>query len=392
MCCFSIGNDIYIESQEKMGKKYYITESQMKRIVTHVKDGDNSEILEEGWKEVALGAAMLLGASFGGNKAMAQQANDAINQTEILQNIKTTLEDSNGVEKLAKFIKWEPGKLVNYMEHNRDQIKIDFDAAAKNTKLKLTLDIKDVRQQRVQISNKLKQGYAVSDIIVHSDTILQPKTVVYMTDVIKVDYSSEAMFVTGKFQLKPEVMNEINNQLMVINAGEGRVMGVNIESSTDKEPIKMGNETLAQKRAESVSSFLSSIGVQAKTNINTLPNQPSGGPSVYKGGMSSEERSLAREQTSEYRYVTVEFIVEYVVPTTPELDTIVKVRKWIEVQMVNTSAYKKGKPVNLKGGGHFETTTKNFKCKKVKGNKGTSSCSFGQGKGAQGITTPMGGM
>jgi hypothetical protein len=73
-----LGNDIYIESQE-MSKKYYITESQMKRIVSHVKSGSNEqEVIEEGWKEVALGAALLLGATFGGNKAMAQQANDAI--------------------------------------------------------------------------------------------------------------------------------------------------------------------------------------------------------------------------------------------------------------------------------------------------------------------------
>lgn len=359
-----------------MSKKYYITESQMKRIVNHVKNDDGQEVIEEGWKEVALGAALLLGATFGGNKAIAQTANDAINQTEILQDIKSTLEDSTGIEKLAKFIKWEPEKLINYMEFNGDQIEADFDLAAKKNKVNLRLDVKDIRNQRGAIASKINQGYAVTDIVVHSDTTLAPKSIVTFNDTINVDYSAEAMFITGKFQLKPEVMNDINGQLEIFKAGGGEVIGVNIESSTDKEPIKMGNEELANKRAQSVSAFLSSIGVNAETNINTLPNQ---GPDVYTRGMSSEERSSAREQTSEYRYVTVEFIVQYTVPSTPKLDTIVKIRNWIEVQMVNTSTYKKGKTVKLKGGSHFKTTTKKFKCKKVKGQKNTTPCSFGQG-------------
>lgn len=359
-----------------MSKKYYITESQMKRIVSHVKNGDEQEVIEEGWKEIALGAALLLGATFGGNKAYAQQANDAINQTEVLQGIKSTLEDSSGIEKLAKFIKWEPEKLEAYMTSNGDQIKSDFDLAARKKNVSLRLDIKDIRQQRGAIAGKLQQGYAVTDIIVHSDTTLTPKSIVTFNDTIMVDYSAEAMFVTGKFQLKPEVMNDINSQLEIFKAGGGEIIGINIESSTDKEPIKMGNEELASKRAQSVSAFLSSIGVNAETNIKTLPNQ---GPDVYTRSMSSEERSSAREQTSEYRYVTVEFIVQYTVPSTPKLDTIVKIRNWIEVQMVNTSTYKKGKTVTLKGGSHFKSTTKKFKCKTVKSNGVPMKCSFGQG-------------
>lgn len=360
-----------------MSKKYYITESQMKRIVSHVKNDDGQEVIEESWKEVALGAALLLGATFGGNKAMAQQADNAINQTEILQDIKSTLEDSTGIEKLAKFIKWTPEKLNSYMVANGDQVKADFDYAAKKKNVNLKLDLKDIRSQRGAMAGKLQQGYAVTDIIVHSDTILKPKTIVTTTDTVKVDYSAEAMFITGKFQLKPEIMNDINSQIEIIKAGGGEIVGVVIESSTDKEPIKMGNETLAQKRAESVSSFLSSIGVQAKTNINTLPNQ---GPDVYSKGMSSGERKSAREQTAEYRYVTVEFYVEYTTETTNEINTLPKVRNWIEVQMVNTSAYKKGKTVKLKGGSHFKTTTKKFKCKKVKVKGKPLKCSFEQGK------------
>jgi flagellar motor protein MotB len=375
MECFYSGNDIYNKSQA-MSKKYYITESQMKRIVSHVKNGEENEVIEEGWKEVALGAALLLGATFGGNKAQAQQANDAINQTEILQDIKSTLEDSTGIEKLAKFIKWEPEKLVNYMEYNGDQIETDFNLAAKKKNINLQLNVKDIKQQRGAISGKLQQGYAVTDIVVHSDTIIQPKSIVVTQDTIDVVYSSDAMFVTGKYQLKPEVMNDINGQLEIIKAGQGKVVGVVVESSTDTEPIKMGNEQLATNRAKSVLAFLSSIGVDAQTKTNVLPNQ---GPDVYSKDMSGDERSSAREQTSEYRYVKVKFIVVYTTETTDEINTLPKVREWIEVQMVNTSTYKKGKTVKLKGGSHFKTTTKKFKCKKVKSNGVPMNCSFGQG-------------
>lgn len=356
-----------------MSKKYYITESQMKRIVSHVKNSDEQEVIEEGWKEVALGAAMLLGATFGGNKAMAQQANDAINQTEILQDIKNTLEDSTGIEKLAKFIKWEPEKLEAYMVANGDQIENDFNYAAKKNNVNLTLDVKDIRQQRGAISGKLQQGYAVTDIIIHSDTIIPPKSIVTLQDTIDVVYSSDAMFVTGKYQLKPEVMNEINSQLDIIEAGQGKVVGVVVESSTDKEPIKMGNEQLATNRANSVLAFLSSIGVDAQTKTNILPDQ---GPDVYSKNMSSEERNSVREQTAQYRYVKVKFIVVYTVESTEEINTLPKVRNWIEVQMVNTNAYKKGGTVKLKGGDHFKTTTKKFKCKKVKVKGKPMKCSF----------------
>jgi outer membrane protein OmpA-like peptidoglycan-associated protein len=359
-----------------MRKKYYITESQMEKIVLHVKNGNNREVIKEGWKEVALGAALLLGATFGGNKATAQTANNAINQTKILHDIKNTLEDSTGVEKLANFIKLDLDKLLNYMKNNADQIESDFEEAAKKNKVNLQLQLKDIRNQKGAIKGKLQQGYAVTDVIVHSDTILVPNTMVELTDTIKVDYSAEAMFVSGKFQLKPEIMNDISNQIEIFKAGGGVIVGVNIESSTDKEPIKIGNETLAQKRAESVSSFLSSIGVQAETNITTLPNS---GPNVYKKGMSSEERKSAREETAKYRYVTVEFYVQYLIPSTSKKDTILKIKDWIEVEMVNSSVYKKGGSVKLKGGNHFKTTTNKFKCNKVKGKGGAIPCSFGQG-------------
>lgn len=350
-----------------MSKKYYITESQMKRIVSHVKSGSNEqEVIEEGWKEVALGAALLLGATFGGNKAMAQQANDAINQTEILQNIKTTLEDDEGIAKLADYISTRknvitPEQLKTYMSNNADKVESDFELAAKKKKINLSLDIKDVRGQKHGIKSKIThQGYAVSDIKITSDTILQPQDVVYVQDTIDIAYSNDDMFVTAKYELKPAVMNDINQTIENIQAMGGKVVGVNIEASTDKEPIKMGNQQLAQNRANSVKSVLGSFGITSDISVNLLPDQ---GPDVYSRTMNSQQRKEARKKTAEYRYVKVSFVVvvaEKVV--TPE--PLYRVVKKVQVELVRTNTYKAG-GITLKYKGS-KTKTKKNKCKKVK--------------------------
>lgn len=356
-----------------MGKKYYITESQMRRVINHIKEDHNKqqqEVLEEGWKEVVLGAAMLLGASFGGNQVLAQKANDAVNKTEILTQIKSTLEDEQGKADLAKFLKMTPEQLDGYLVKNAEKVENDFDLAAKKNKMNLTLNVKDVKGKS-GITSKIKQGYAVSDIVIHRDTILQPGDVVYSQNIIDLAYSNDQMFVTGKYELKPEVMNDINQTIESVRNMGGKIIKVNVEASTDKEPIQMGNEQLANNRANSVIQVLQSLGVDAEMNITTLPDQ---GPDVYSRTMSSQERQEARKQTSEYRYVKISFTVVVEEPvSTPE--PLYKVQERIEVKMVKTGVYKPGKPHKF----HYKKTKSDYKgkCVKVKKHKGPKlDCSF----------------
>jgi flagellar motor protein MotB len=365
--------NIYIKSQE-MSKRYYITESQMKRVITHIKEDQNKqEVLEEGWKEVALGAAMLLGATFGGNQAIAQKANDAVNKTEILTQIKSTLEDEEGKAELAKFLKMTPEQLDIYLSKNADKVENDFEMAAKKKKLNLSLHIKDIKNQRGGITSKLKQGYAVSDIVIHRDTIMEPNDVVYVQDTIDIAYSNSEMFVTGKYQLTPEVMNDINQTIESLNSIGGKIVKVNVEASTDKEPIRIGNDQLAKNRANSVVQVLQSLGVDAEMSVTTLPDQ---GPDVYSGGMSSEERQQAREHTSEYRYVRISFVV-VVAEKVVQPEPLYKVNERVEVKLVKTGVYKKGKPKKFK----YKKQKTNYKgkCVKAKKYKGPKlDCSFGQ--------------
>jgi hypothetical protein len=69
--------------------KIIINESQYKKLLTLA--SSNKESLNEGWKEVVLGVAMLLGLNLTGqNKVVAQ---NALNNEKFIEQIKSTLED-----------------------------------------------------------------------------------------------------------------------------------------------------------------------------------------------------------------------------------------------------------------------------------------------------------
>jgi len=355
-----------------MTKKYHITETQMKKIVSYISKENKPEIIEEGFKDVALGAAMLLGATFGGNQLMAQKANDAINNTEVLTQIKSTLEDEEGKAELAKFLKMSPEQLNDYLVKNAEKVEDDFELAARKKNMKLSLRLKDVKNQKSTITSKLKQGYSVSDIVVHRDTIVEPGDVVYAQRTVDIDFSSGDMFVSGSYKLKPEVVDSITQTIESVKSMNGKIVRVNIESSTDKEPIKIGNEQLANNRANSVVGVLKSLGVDSKTNINTLPDQ---GPDVYSKTMTSQEREQARKETAQYRYVNISFVVVIAEPVEVS-EPLYKVNERIEVELVKTNVYKPGKGKKIKHRGSKSKPKKN-KCLKVKKKNGPIlECSF----------------
>ena len=179
-------------------------------------------------------------------------------------------------------------------------------------------------------------------------------------DTIDYNWSSDNFFVTAGSELSPSAMDSIAQVVGDIKVAGGKVIGVYIEASTDKEPIKMGNDQLAKNRAKSVTSVLNSLGITADISVNTLPDQ---GPDVYTRTMSSQERQEARKQTAEYRYVKVSFVVviaEKVVQPEP----LYKIKQKVEVELVRTSTYKAG-GIKLKYKGSGSKTKKN-KCIKVK--------------------------
>lgn len=134
-------------------------------------------------------------------------------------------------------------------------------------------------------------------------------------------------FITAQYQISDESKSELQDSLSSILNRGGMITDVQIESSTDKEPIKMNNEVLAQKRADAVKSVLIENGIdQSIISIETKPEQ---GPDIYSTTMTESERGEARVQTSDFRYVDVSiiYLTNDIVNTPEVIDTLVKYKK-----------------------------------------------------------------
>jgi flagellar motor protein MotB len=343
--------------------KLTITESQLELIITHIQETEiKKEVLEEGWKEVVLGTAMLLGIGLSG--ANAQTANNALDNAQILKQIENTLE-SNKVQKLAQTL--EKAGMQNAMdkiEKNAAKLEANFNKAAAKKGLDLKLRMADASDTQ-DIEDKLRQGYAVQDIKITKDTILPEGTTVLVQDTIDVNYSSDAMFVTAGFELTPQTVDDIKSTIKDIDTTGGKIVKVMIESSTDKEPIKMGNEKLAQLRANEVQKLLVDAGVEG--NIETV-TKPDSGPDLYSRTMSKEQRQEARKETAKYRYTNVKIIV--IIPVdAPGDETAPQIVEKLEVQLVKAKIPADG---STHKGKHKKTRGK-IKCKVIKFKKGGST-------------------
>jgi len=296
-----------------MTKKLIITENQLKVIARHINESDKAlnellseSVLEEGFKEIALSILMLAGATLSGqNKAIAQ---DALTNQQIIKQVDNVLADSNKFNSIIKMIDSKLPNSGKLIQKNADKIKATINYLdAKGSKDSRTNTA--VAKTPSELSTKLRQGYAVSDITITRDTVLPEKSIVVVQDTIDFQWSSDNFFVTAGFDLNEVAADSLGGVINDIKAQGGTIIGVGIESSTDTEPIKMGNEKLAQLRANNVKQFVSGLDIgDAQIKVTAKPNS---GPSIYTKTMSSGERANARIKTSEFRYVNVKLIVVF---------------------------------------------------------------------------------
>lgn len=350
-----------------MSNKIKINEHQLELIVNYIKENENpivikeNELIEEGWKEIVLGAALLLGANL--SSAQTQRADQLLQNANVLKQVEATLENDSEIEKLANYFKMDKSNLNGYIQKNAEKIESRFDKYADDGEdLKLrTTTAKDSES----IETKLRQGYAIKDIKITKDTILPKDSVVLVQDTMNLEYGSDAMFITGSYELTPQTIQELTENVKDIQDMGGKIVKVYVESSTDKEPIKMGNEKLAQLRADSVKQLLVDSGVEG--DIETITKADSG-PDLYSKSMSKEERKEARQETSKYRYTKVKIIS--VIPVAPTGDeTTQEVVDRIEVELVKVSINSgTQKKINKKKGG------KRTKCKVIKFKTGSTAC------------------
>lgn len=301
---------------------------------------NNKKQLNEDWKGVVLGTAMLLGLNLSGqNKLIGQEA---INNDSILNQIKRTLE-SDKIEDVAESL--ENAGLKNALdriEDNAQKIEAKFNAIAKNKNLNYKLSIKTAESEK-ELQSKLKQGYAIKDIKTKKqDAKQEMQHVVEVSDTLDISFGSDNFFITAGYQLSKESIDTLITTLNSIKEQNGKILNVNIESSTDTEPIKMGNKKLSELRTNSIKDLLVQQGINNNDIItNVLFDQ---GENLYSTSMSKEQRLNARKQTSKYRYVKVSMTVlfEETIPEVPVAPQVISQKEYELVKIIETSG-KKGK-------------------------------------------------
>ncbi len=316
-------------------KRIIITESQYNLI--------NKEILDEGVKEWLLSGLLAL-ASVSGIKSQTNTiTNNDIKAAEAFQK-KLDAGDKDVVKyfDLAD-IEWNRSNVSKLKNIGDDELE-EFVTKSTST-----------------AKSRLKQGYAIKSVEIKKDTVWKKVTPisVEVTDTLIYDYNSDQMFESGKFKLNSTTVDSLNQFIEFINNSGGKIKQVIIESSTDKEPIEMGNDVLSQKRADSVKDVLVNLGVNGGLiNIETLPEQ---GPDIYSGNMSSEEREKAREITSEFRYVNVTFVVvmDMTFDVPPNTNVIQYVKETVNINMIKINK-------EYKFTGNYKVRGKTNKPKKVK--------------------------
>jgi outer membrane protein OmpA-like peptidoglycan-associated protein len=332
-----------------MKKRIIISETQFDRLIKkQVLENVNKGVIEEGPKEWLLAGLLTLSSLAG-----------------LAQTKKTTEYDENRI-KVAELVQKKIEKGDEDVYQLFDKANIDLNKQNLD-KLK-SVDIDGVKMDVIKTGSKsiakskLKQGYVLSDIKISSDTILKRGDAVYMGDTITLDYGSDVAFKTANYELTDSYKQNLLNTINDIVSNNGTITKVTVESSTDKEPIRMGNQKLAELRSNSVLNVLNSMGVENVQVVN-LPDQ---GPNVYTRTMSTQERTEARQETSQHRYVkiTIEYEVEVMVPTDETVKEVINKYKYEMVKVTpkqdDTGTYK------FKGKDAKRTIHGKSKCKRVK--------------------------
>lgn len=287
----------------------------------------NAELLEEGWREVLLGVAMLMGVGLTGpNKAMAQ---DALKNDATMAQIKSTLEDENKTKELAKLFAEKGMKDPDSLLAKNAQKVVDkFNKLADENDLTYKVSNKVVDNLE-SLSSEIKQGYALKKSDIKADTIQAEKKTktIFVKDTIEITFGNDKTFITGGFTLNADGTRNITNSLESIKTVGGKVISARIESSTDAEIVpkyrgegdETGNIKLATLRTKSVADFLENIDGDIKITHREIPNNGSDivSASQFKNAAGNpEELAKLRKKTAEFRYVKLTLEVEFEQKTT----------------------------------------------------------------------------
>lgn len=325
------------------------------------------ELLEEGWREVVLGVALMLGVGLSGPNKLAAQ--NAVKNDSTMAQIKSTLDSELKTKELAAAFKekgmQDPDSLL---AKNANKVISQFNEIAADNNIKYRVTTKAV-DNLTALNSALKQGYALKQTDVTTDTIKAPATnnITTVRDTIEIELGSDNLFVTGGYTLSPNGTQIITSSLDTIRSQGGKIIGVNIESSTDAEVIHKfqnqsdptGNIKLASLRTQSVSNLLTQLDTGAAITHREIPNNGADVVSTKDfSNASSNPTTLdsLRGQTSQFRYVKIKIVVEF-----EQQDTTQKPKP---EEIIKSYRYELVKVIEMKGKSHHIHTKVHFAHKK----------------------------
>lgn len=323
----------------RLGRRVILTEQDL-----------NGTMLNEGWKDVLLGIALLTGV--GMNQSQAQVAKKALSNDDVKRKIESTLQDTATLNQITKNLSPEVKEKIT-----KNANKALEDLESKHGRVTSTVRAND----DTQLSSRLKQGYALTNVETKTDTINRKDTVIVYTESLDLTIKSDGMFVPGGYELSPEGIKSIQAIKDSIEKVGGQIESVNIESGTDREPIKMGNQKLSELRAESISRYFNDVD---SINVDIKPDQ---GPNIYSKTMTKSERDSARIKTAEYRYckITVKATFEDTLVDTDVLpEEVINKNTYILVKTIDKKS-SGGSRIKTKRTKNFRPKIKKFKCNNV---------------------------
>jgi signal recognition particle subunit SEC65 len=300
--------------------KLLITESQLKRLIELNKNSINElPVLEEGFKDIVLGIALLTGVGLTGqNKIQAQSALDDkttlnkianVLQSDELKNVIDSLESAGMINPEEK-IKQNADKITS--ELSQKGIKVDL---SKSLKIKEKKEVKAKANNYKELAKKLKQGYAITNI--SQDTIKaianEVGSNIQVIDSIETPtYDLSELFNPGNFIISNEAKTELKSILDQLKEQDYIIVGIRITSSTDKQRLSAnlsqrlkdlsypeGNEGLSKIRNDQIKKALMNLGVNDSLIKQTIK---------YNEGLGELNAVLPQDPLARYIQLQIDVI------------------------------------------------------------------------------------
>lgn len=344
----------------------------------------NAELLEEGWKEVVLGVAMLMGLNLTGQNDL--NAKKALSDANVINQIEATLKDDTKIQELIGAMK-EKGMAdpSSMLAKNADEIVNNFNKLSDKEKNNAKLTVVTANTLK-SLDSKLKQGYALKSSDISQDTIkgVQQQKIVTIKDTVDFEFGNmNNLFDTGGYNLTEDGRQAIKEAIDSVKAQGGRIISVEIESSTDAERFPSlidkndptGNIKLANLRSESVNNIISGLVDGAEITSREIPNNGSdvvSSETFKKYANNKEAKQKLEDETAKFRYVKLNIVAEFTQESEepePKPDKIITKMRFELVKM-----YEGSKGTIKIGGKTPKFKHKKFKCKRLTDKTGVANC------------------